>query len=85
MGIINLILSALAVVSLILVALSRKIVERLSEKYKVSNICWTMLEAVIFASLFYGDSRNWIWIAYVLILLISVLILYVRGDFANGK
>lgn len=85
MGIINLILLVIAAIGLIASTFSRKLVESLSKKYRVSNICWTVLEATILASLAYGDARNWIWIVYVLFLFIYVLTLYIRGDFVNGR
>lgn len=85
MGIINLILLVIAAIGLITSTFSRKLVESLSKKYRVSNICWTVLEATILASLAYGDARNWIWIVYVLFLFIYVLTLYIRGDFVNGR
>lgn len=85
MGIINLILLVIAAISLIASTFSRKLVESLSKKYRVSNVCWTVLEATILASLAYGDARNWIWIVYVLFLFIYVLTLYIRGDFVNGR
>lgn len=85
MGIINLILLVIAAIGLITSTFSRKLVESLSKKYRVSNICWTVLEATILASLAYGDARNWIWIVYVLFLFIYVLTLYIRRDFVNGR
>lgn len=85
MGIINLILLVIAAIGLIASTFSRKLVESLSKKYRVSNICWTVLEATILASLAYGDARNWIWVVYVLFLFIYVLTLYIRGDFVNGR
>lgn len=85
MGIINLILLVIAAIGLIASTFSRKLVESLSKKYRVSNVCWTVLEATILASLAYGDARNWIWIVYVLFLFIYVLTLYIRGDFVNGR
>ncbi|KRN11688.1 hypothetical protein FC38_GL000757 [Lactobacillus gigeriorum DSM 23908 = CRBIP 24.85] len=85
MGIINLILLVIAAIGLIASTFSRKLVESLSKKYRVSNICWIVLGATILASLAYGDARNWIWIVYVLFLFIYVLTLYIRGDFVNGR
>lgn len=85
MGIINLILLVIAAIGLMASTFSRKLVESLSKKYRVSNVCWTVLEATILASLAYGDARNWIWIVYVLFLFIYVLTLYIRGDFVNGR
>lgn len=84
-GIFNVVFSIIAAISLLVVMFSKNFLNRVVVKFKIGDLCLSMMLIESMLSSAYGNYDNWATVALVALLIGASVIMYLRGDYFTKK